>query len=120
MFFVDLPTTRKKNKDINPGSNNATDHIPKATMQLRYLTATSTSCYILVMEAEKHGVEIIQNHWNRNLTSIPRKSKKSLNISPLDWHPSHLKEDKKPPFHSLKGWKFHREHFPSNDPPTLG
>lgn len=44
MFFVDLPSTRKKNKDINPGGNNANDHIPKATVQLRYLNATSTSC----------------------------------------------------------------------------
>lgn len=66
------------------------------------------------------GVGIIQNHWNGNLTSIPGKSTENLNISPLDWHLSHLKRKTKTPLRSLKIWKFHREHFPSNDPPTLG
>lgn len=120
MFFVDLPSARKKNKDINPGGNNASDHIPKAMVQLRYLTVTSTSHYILFIADEKRGVGLIQNHWNGKLTSIPGTSKKSLNIPPLDQHLSHLKEHKKPPFCSLKVWKFQREHFPSNDPPILG
>lgn len=68
MFFVDLPSARKKNKDINLGGNNANHHIPKATVQLRYLNATSTSHYILFIADEKHGVGIIQNHGNGNLT----------------------------------------------------
>lgn len=95
MFFVDLPSPRKKNEDINPDSNNASNHIPKATVQLRYLTVTSISRYILFTADEKHGVGIIQNLWNGNLTPIPGTSKKSLNVSPLDRHMSHLKEGKK-------------------------
>lgn len=43
MFFVDLPSTGKKNKDIHLGGNNACDHIPTAMVQFRYLTVTSTS-----------------------------------------------------------------------------
>lgn len=80
MFFVDLPSTRKKNKDVNPGGNNASEHIPKAMVPLRYFTVTSTSRYILLIADEKPGVGIIQNHWNGNLTSIPGISKKSLNF----------------------------------------
>ena len=58
------------------------------------------------MADEKCGVGIIQNHWNGNLTSIPGKSKENLNISPLDWHLSHSKEDKNPPTVPLKSGNF--------------
>lgn len=82
MFFVDLPSTGKKNKDIHLGGNNACDHIPTAMVQFRYLTVTSTSRYTLITSDEKCGAGIIQNHWNGNLTSIPATSK----ISPTFLH----------------------------------
>lgn len=61
----------KKNKDINPGSNNANNHIPKATVQLRCLTAASPPQHI--MAGKKCGMGILQTYRNRNLTSIPGK-----------------------------------------------
>lgn len=80
--------------NINPSGNNARDHIPKATVQLRHLTATSTSRDILFTAEETRGLGMIQTHRNWNLTSIPGTSKKSYIYAP-DWHLSHLKEDKK-------------------------
>lgn len=82
MFFVDLPSTGKKNKDIHLGGNSACEHIPTAMVQFRYLTVTSTSRYVLITSDEKRGAGIIQNHWNGNLTSIPATSK----ISPTFLH----------------------------------
>lgn len=81
MFFVDLPSTRKKNKDINPGSNNANDHIPKATVQLRYLNATSTSCYIFFMADVE--LELFKTTGMEISYQFQEKAKKILTFLPL-------------------------------------
>lgn len=70
---------KRKNKDINLGSNNANNHIPKAMVQLRCLTAASPPQYI--MASKKCRIRILQTNRVWKLTSIPGKIGEKSNLS---------------------------------------